>query len=239
MLLQTEQTQAPFELSANPFALSSSSAPIGSKDEQAELIRKQKAKLERHFRRSTTAVSYEDIKSAEATIKGALEPAPSGVSSPSTLFDKPAPPHSATINLHVSAPPAPTAQSTAYLRLDAPALTHASHNLQHTIANDIETDKLLNAIEKSKGFSDSKSTQARRVRNKALVLEEPLKSGGKVQSLRWNEEKLELEVVRREREAEVERQNQAQNKTSPTYVLRRQNSGPTLDVSVLLLLLAY
>ncbi len=227
----------PHSSSPNPFALTSSSAPIGSKDEQAELIRKQKAKLERHFRRSTTAVSYEDIKSAEATIKGALEP--SGVSSLSTLFDKPAPAHSATINLHVSAPPAPAAQATAYLRLDAPALTHASHNLQHTIANDIETDKLLNAIEKSKGFSDSKSTQARRVRNKALVLEEPLKSGGKVQSLRWNEEKLELEVVRREREAEVERQNQAQNKTSPTYVLRRQNSGPTLDVSVLLLLLAY
>ena len=47
-----------------------SSAPVASKDEQAELIRKQKAKLERHFRRSTTAVSYEDIKSAEATIKG-------------------------------------------------------------------------------------------------------------------------------------------------------------------------
>lgn len=31
----------------------SSSAPVASKDEQAELIRKQKAKLERHFRRST------------------------------------------------------------------------------------------------------------------------------------------------------------------------------------------
>jgi hypothetical protein len=30
-----------------------SSAPVASKDEQAELIRKQKAKLERHFRRST------------------------------------------------------------------------------------------------------------------------------------------------------------------------------------------
>ena len=50
-----------------------SSAPVASKDEQAELIRKQKAKLERHFRRSTTAVSYEDIKSAEATIKGRRE----------------------------------------------------------------------------------------------------------------------------------------------------------------------
>ena len=34
-----------------------------------------------------------------------------------------------------------------------------------SIANDIETDKLLNVIEKSKGFSDSKSTQARRLRN--------------------------------------------------------------------------
>lgn len=37
------------------------------------------------------------------------------------------------------------------------------------IANDIETDKLLNAIEKSKGFSDSYSTQAtRRLRNRAI-----------------------------------------------------------------------
>lgn len=37
------------------------------------------------------------------------------------------------------------------------------------IANDIETDKLLNAIEKSKGFSDSFSTQAqRRLRNRAI-----------------------------------------------------------------------
>ena len=33
--------------------MNSSTAPIASKDEQAELIRKQKAKLERHFRRST------------------------------------------------------------------------------------------------------------------------------------------------------------------------------------------
>ncbi len=33
-----------------------SSAPVASKDEQAELIRKQKAKLERHFRRSTTVI---------------------------------------------------------------------------------------------------------------------------------------------------------------------------------------
>ena len=38
------------------------------------------------------------------------------------------------------------------------------------IANDIETDKLLNAIEKSKGFSDSFSTTAtRRLRNKGLT----------------------------------------------------------------------
>jgi hypothetical protein len=37
------------------------------------------------------------------------------------------------------------------------------------IANDIETDKLLNAIEKSKGFSDTFSTTAtRRLRNKGL-----------------------------------------------------------------------
>lgn len=40
---------------------------------------------------------------------------------------------------------------------------------ENIIANDIETDKLLNAIEKSKGFSDTYSTQAtRRLRNRAI-----------------------------------------------------------------------
>jgi hypothetical protein len=40
---------------------------------------------------------------------------------------------------------------------------------ENLTANDIETDKLLNAIEKSKGFSDSFSTTAtRRLRNKDL-----------------------------------------------------------------------
>lgn len=59
-----------------------SSAPVASKDEQAELIRKQKAKLERHFRRSTQAVSYEDIKSAEATIKGNINNSSNNSSNP-------------------------------------------------------------------------------------------------------------------------------------------------------------
>ncbi len=38
-----------------------SSAPVASKDEQAELIRKQKAKLERHFRRSTQVNNFHKI----------------------------------------------------------------------------------------------------------------------------------------------------------------------------------
>lgn len=84
----------------------------------------------------------------------------------------------------------------------------------------------------------------------------------KVQSLRWNEEKLELEVVRKEREAELNRTNEllfnnkentnhregsarspiigssvvgsvgaAKQQTSPpNYLLKRQNSGPSLEV---------
>lgn len=120
-------------------------------------------------------------------------------------------------------------------------------------------------IEKSKGFSDSKSTTARRLRNKPIVITTNVgnshsmnnnNSGSnndsqdlsgsaklKVQNLRWNEEKLELEIVRKEREAEMlEKQNRdsmmmspknGRHQTSPTYVLKRQNSGPTLDVSKL------
>ncbi len=99
-------------------------------------------------------------------------------------------------------------------------------------------------IEKSKGFSDSKSTQARRLRNNsnktttpAATDEGPAKITGKVQNLRWNEEKLELEVVRREKELEAERQ-----KTSPpsSYGLKGQNSGPTtLDVNIKILFYFY
>jgi ankyrin repeat protein len=226
-----------------------SSAPIASKDEQAELIRKQKAKLERHFRRSTQAVSYEDIKNAEATIKGNIQspgiysptsqeqmsndnnngqspifnfstssaitqPIGQGVSSLSTLFGEPkykaiSNPYT---NFNTTTPTTPTtptsASSTTTTSTSMP--THHSPNLaqnspnnnthQHKppsiiqlspnnspiatpatdlsrgdtangtdkdtlIANDIETDKLLNAIERSKGFSDFNST-TRRVRNR-------------------------------------------------------------------------
>lgn len=84
----------------------------------------------------------------------------------------------------------------------------------------------------------------------------------KVQSLRWNEEKLELEVVRKEREAELNRTNELlfnnkentrhregsvrspingstvvpgvgatkQQSSPPNYLLKRQNSGPSLEV---------
>jgi len=51
-----------------------------------------------------------------------------------------------------------------------PTTTNVNNtNEQSEIANDIETDKLLNVIEKSKGFSDSKSTTAtRRLRNRQM-----------------------------------------------------------------------
>lgn len=232
-----------------------SSAPVASKDEQAELIRKQKAKLERHFRRSTTAVSYEDIKSAEATIKSAgsntnlqnVEAVPNGVSSLSTLFDKPhiSSPitHNSTLSVSLAASQVvlspPTTTTTTTFRPDASIMS--TTNVQnstdtHHIANDIETDKLLNVIEKSKGFSDSKSTQARRLRNKPIVLSsldsDLAVAKSKVQSLRWNEERLELEVVRKEREEAMDRQNRIQrnNMSPPTnFLLKRQTSGPTLD----------
>ena len=224
---------------------------MASKDEQAELIRKQKAKLERHFRRSTTAVSYEDIKSAEATIKSGVSttssaninktedktptsspqstntlaatfssstefnnqppatpppPVPiqsitqstaSGVSSLSTLFGEPIKPQTyyhtpATFLSNSSITPLAqsipaTSQSSlidsqksmmskAQIELTPNSTsTNVNNNNNESIekdniiANDIETDKLLNVIEKSKGFSDSKSTTAiRRLRNRQI-----------------------------------------------------------------------
>lgn len=319
-----------------------SSAPVASKDEQAELIRKQKAKLERHFRRSTTAVSYEDIKSAEATIKSGVStptatsnttlnkieekptttttttysggtnnniynninnnagdqppstppppiptslpntssspfastvtsnsnnnnsmvnssPTPTtalthGVSSLSTLFGEPIKqPNSyyhtpATFLSNNSITPlahspASSAQaslidsqrsmmSKAQIELSTTSQatnlnvnnnnnsnnnntsTTESTEKDNIIANDIETDKLLNVIEKSKGFSDSKSTQARRLRNINRQIPiysinnlstsdefQPVGGGAntkKINKLVWNPERLEIEYKEEE-----------------------------------------
>lgn len=291
----------------------SSTAPVASKDEQAELIRKQKAKLERHFRRSTTAVSYEDIKSAEATIKGtgsnsnlfktdadtnqqlphesltsspatpsstlslsqsnhlnmksispSTAPVNTGVTSLSSKFGEPVKStnnsHNSSISLSLAHPSTQQVTSPIPVSDSAPlAVNNQTNNTQqsssadhsentHLIANDIETDKLLNVIEKSKGFSDSKSTTARRLRNKPIVLtslaglkdEQELSASAKskVQNLRWNEEKLELEIVRKEREEMLEKQNRLTNESngngqrvSPSFVFKRQTSGPNLEVS--------
>jgi hypothetical protein len=253
-----------------------SSAPIASKDEQAELIRKQKAKLERHFRRSTQAVSYEDIKSAEATIKGSAVQLNSPSLATQTIHENESP----TANFMLSSNTtltSPTSSSSSYFTSPTTTLsaqptsstlqgvssltslfgetkrlstystsqpsqqqqqsTSASSNAQPTsqnatnanttsadqsttekdviIANDIETDKLLNVIEKSKGFSDSNSTTgARRLRNRAFPYsllntnassslsnsvnensDENLNSAQnkKINKLIWNEEKQEVE----------------------------------------------
>jgi len=110
------------------------------------------------------------------------------------------------------------------------------------------------------GFSDSKSTTARRMRNKPIVLStlaslshatastSGADSGGgggsaksKVPSLRWNEERLELEVVRREREA-TEALSRSRDLLAagdresreavmaPHSLLGRQTSGHSLEV---------
>lgn len=305
-----------------------SSAPVASKDEQAELIRKQKAKLERHFRRSTQAVSYEDIKSAEAAIKGSShnssnsnnvqknspnisatteqasteQPSTLNVSYPSTTTTNfnfssttsPVPQQGVSLlstlfgeskaNKTVSSPGSLSNTSTSNFQLSinnsinspvlqsplnqkqpnpfftntngetsiiknnssnspslnpsSPAVLNNSSNTllnnnynnncslssessierDNIIANDIETDKLLNVIEKSKGFSDSFSTTAaRRLRNRAYPFnsasynnnafinknmnngvlnnnsESSLNNGKKISKLKWNEEKLEVE----------------------------------------------
>jgi hypothetical protein len=236
---------------SNEFTKRYSYAPIASKDEQAELIRKQKAKLERHFRRSTQAVSYEDIKSAEATIKGnnnsnnntlsvltevnpnsnqdtsssvpstplttttpftpqqqQQQQSPStnssnnigGVSSLSSLFgvskkssssnlsnqaatlspihqQQQSPSHNSISSSQLQQTDSPKLSSNNYTNdltgsttSTATSITTNGSNGTNETANDIETDKLLNIIEKSKGFLDSSSTQAantRRLRNRA------------------------------------------------------------------------
>ncbi len=101
----------------------------------------------------------------------------------------------------------------------------SNENNAMIIANDIETDKLLNVIEKSKGFQDSKSTTARRLRNKPIALtslagiinnnnnynnaDETSNSNlqgnnnmKKINKLIWNQEKLEVEYRDKEEEEE-------------------------------------
>jgi len=180
------------------------------KEEQAELIRKQKAKMERHYRRSTQAVSYEDIKSAEATIKASNTPtllpqvSVQSVDSPPPLPPQPPPslpPSSplsslssvsssaaAATSTPVSVPSSPyslvtkseaQSASTATSSLGASNASVENNAEKDTIiAKDIETDKLLNIIEKSKGFSDSYST--RRNRNRSYLINNPLTSYDRV-----------------------------------------------------------
>ena len=106
--------------------------------------------------------------------------------------------------------------------------TNESNEKDTIIANDIETDKLLNVIERSKGFSDFNST-TRRLRNRNnpfsvafsnsanlnnnlvnnnLSLDENdlnnLNSNKKINKLIWNEERLELEFRNKEKEREEE-----------------------------------
>lgn len=192
-----------------------STAPIASKDEQAELIRKQKAKLERHFRRSTQAVSYEDIKSAEATIKGNNQTQPNSPkiqaenASPKDPINKSNSPTNVLTTVPVNSPPISQhgVSSLSSLFGETIKTNISNSNLSslnqpetydkdNIIANDIETDKLLDVIEKSKGFSDSNSTQAnRRIRNRGLCNPNGINDFGikKINKLIWNEEKCEVE----------------------------------------------
>lgn len=230
-----------------------SSAPIASKDEQAELIRKQKAKLERHFRRSTQAVSYEDIKSAEATIKGSstsTQPnspvistnpnTPNSAQTTTTTINEeslnqtpitPAATSStSTFNFNnsqittgnilttvpVNTPPISqqgvsnlssifgesiksNASSSNLFSLQQQQQQQTSNQIEKQqngaeptekdaiIANDIETDKLLNVIEKSKGFLDSYSTTAaRRLRNRGIFQFNGSTNPGAVDSSRFS-----------------------------------------------------
>ena len=106
----------------------------------------------------------------------------------------------------------------------------SSENNAMLIANDIETDKLLNVIEKSKGFSDSKSTTARRLRNKPIALvslagiisnaSDDTNTGlnsnvKKINKLIWNQEKLEVEY--RDKEEEMMMTDQQTINFTPTF----------------------
>ena len=171
----------------------------------------------------------------------------------------------------------------------ATSIPNESSNEKDTIiANDIETDKLLNVIEKSKGFSDFNSTQ-RRNRNRNNPFSVAFNSinvntnnslnntsnnsintsnddmnnsnnSKKINKLKWNEERLEVEYRDKEEEEAALAAEQAAADaavdaaanekitiapniqlqpvnvnnvvvTSPNSNLKRQNSGLILDVS--------
>lgn len=296
-----------------------STAPIASKDEQAELIRKQKAKLERHFRRSTQAVSYEDIKSAEATIKGSNPTTPTSASplvnsgvggvgnadqpAANSDLNGPIPPASTTstttfnFNTTVTSPTTPAAQTPQILAtvpINSPPISQqgvsnltslfgelitknasssslysnqqqqqqpsstqqpaqTQQQLESTtsttapttatsssttpttttnpatgekdtiIANDIETDKLLNAIEKSKGFSDSYSTQAtRRLRNRAIPFFAQPNSNS-------SNDRFQSRPDNSNRDDENKPTDRLFVQQSPNSQIKRINSGSSLD----------
>jgi hypothetical protein len=263
-------------------------APIASKDEQAELIRKQKAKLERHYRRSTQAVSYEDIKSAEATIKATLnnnsESNIHTVDSTLILSQKALqasqqqvpplpnqpPPYINNTTLTNTAKTAfsinnynnETTNSSGDIQSASPILSSNSvesiSERDAIIAKDIETDKLLNAIEKSKGFSDVYST-TRRLRNRSQGLNQvslfdrlngindsnstspssfAITSSNsvnnsapkKINKLIWNEDKLEVEF--RDKDETLIEQQQLTNTTATTTASLLQTNTMDNDNSI-------
>lgn len=127
------------------------------------------------------------------------------------------------------------------------------------IANDIETDKLLNEIEKSKGFSDTYSTTAtRRLRNRqnpygmaSFTLnsengDELSQFGGsrikngtsnfkKINRLIWNEDRQELEVLDKSLQepkspfSDLASNSNQSKGTSSPIVLRKQTSLTDFD----------
>ena len=130
------------------------------------------------------AVSYEDIKTAEATIKASSSPSPLA-STLSTLNTNTLPPpplpqqpppslpsptisHIALTATPIVAPePSPIQQQVVTNNNDSTQQTINQLDKDSIIAKDIETEKLLTAIEQSKGFSDSFST-TRRARNRCI-----------------------------------------------------------------------
>jgi hypothetical protein len=123
------------------------------------------------------------------------------------------------------------------------------------IATDIETDKLLNVIEKSKGFSDSKSTTARRLRNKPIaisslagimnngsspeIMQQDSSLGNnnvkKINKLIWNQEKLEVEYRDKQDEmmaiCDQQQQQQQQQLATPTNNINVPNNTPCTVVA--------
>ena len=293
------------------------------------------------------AVSYEDIKSAEATIKGtsntsgntslsqqssiietpttpndsfnltlspltnlsttnvitnSLSNPPSaqiapihGVSSLSSLFGESIKQTPSPVSTSSNVPVTSTQRQTSLTSSQTESTPTTQNPAEQTdkdviIANDIETDKLLNVIEKSKGFSDSKSTTAiRRQRNRLahlVTLTLPLynyninfyyyqiwqssssfdensstnANGKKINKLIWNQDRLEVEYRDKEEELKasqgsglsesassssisslannnsssvLNQMNRQSTSSSPSNILRRQNSGTLIDVKIL------